>query len=129
MNPLRTCRARVGAALSIAFMAAAAHAMPQPSRADPADPQAAVPAVSYRSPLREYQRIGEQPVGDWRALNDRVRAIGGWRAYAREANTPDDADKARVAPPSKDAPPRDAQPAAPAAHGHGGHAGPSKKEP
>jgi hypothetical protein len=115
------------ASAAFAVVAASVQAAPDHARRDPANPQADVPAVSYRSPLSEFRRIGEQPVGSWRALNDQVRAIGGWRAYAREANAPEAADKAPPAPPPKDAAP--ANPAAPPASpgAHGGHSGMPKE--
>lgn len=129
MNSFPTRTARRAAALSLVVTAASLQAAPEPARKDPADPQADVPAVSYRSPLSDVRRIGDQPVGNWRALNDRVTAIGGWRAYAREANAPDSTTKPATAPPPKDASPaRPAQPATPAGHGaHGGHSGASKE--
>ena len=114
------------AAFSLTVAAAAVQAAPEPPRNDPADPQAAVPAVSYRSPLSNYRSIGDQPVGNWRALNDQVGAIGGWRAYAREANAPEGSGTPQPASPSKDpAPARRAQPASHA--DHGGPSGASKE--
>ena len=55
------------------------------SRPDPADPSARVPAAEYRSPFADYRPLGDEAVGNWRAANDEVGRIGGWRAYAREA--------------------------------------------
>lgn len=125
MDFLRTWAARGAAALPFAVAAASVHAA-EPARSDPANPQAAVPAVTYRSPLADYRRNGDQPVGNWRDLNDRVRAIGGWRAYAREANAPEGGDKPPPAtPPSDAAPARSTPPASPG--GHGGHSGAAKE--
>ena len=59
-----------------------------PGRADPLDAQAVVPTVRFNSAFAPYRRMGETPVGSWREANDTVTQIGGWRAYAREANTP-----------------------------------------
>jgi hypothetical protein len=54
-------------------------------RVDPLDPNAAVPALVYESSLARYRsHRAAQPI-DWRAANDTVNRIGGWRAYAREA--------------------------------------------
>ncbi len=50
-----------------------------------ADPSAAVPPLVYASPLRRYRPLGETQVGNWKDANDTVTRIGGWRAYAREA--------------------------------------------
>lgn len=40
----------------------------------------------YRSALENYQPYAEEKVLPWKEANDTVRAIGGWRAYAKEAN-------------------------------------------
>lgn len=81
---------------------------PQPSRAaDPTQAQADVPALAYRSALNTFRPWGEQAPGDWRALNDEVTRIGGWRSYLREVN------QAPAAPaPSKASTPALAPPAA-----------------
>lgn len=42
-------------------------------------------SLSYKSPLAEYRKFVEQPVGSWREANDNVGRIGGWRAYASES--------------------------------------------
>ncbi len=72
---------------------------PQPS-ADPLDAKAAVPAVTYRSGLAAHRRLGEAEPVPWREANDRVGRIGGWRAYAREANAPEPAGQTTPAPKS-----------------------------
>ncbi len=95
------------------------------SRPDPADPAALVPQASYRSAFADYRPLGEEAVGNWRAANDEVRRIGGWREYAREVQSPD--EKPGAAAPPKAAP---AAPAVPAgAHpGHGHHGMPGGKQ-
>ena len=40
---------------------------------------------AYRSAFDGYRRHAEQPVQPWREANDTVGRIGGWQAYAREA--------------------------------------------
>ena len=40
----------------------------------------------YRSAFEHYQPFAEDKVLPWKEANDTVRAIGGWRAYAKEAN-------------------------------------------
>ena len=62
-------------AAGAAFLALAAAAQPQPQAQPPA----------YSSAFEGYQPYTEQPVAPWRAANDNVGRIGGWRAYAREA--------------------------------------------
>lgn len=61
-------------------------------------------AVSYQSPLADYQRFTEEKLGAWREANDNVGRIGGWREYAKEARQP--ANSGAQAP-------TDAAPAAP----------------
>ncbi len=40
----------------------------------------------YHSAFENYQPITEEKVLPWKEANDTVRAIGGWRAYAKEAS-------------------------------------------
>ena len=61
-----------------------------------------------------YRRLGEDKRIDWKEANETVNRIGGWRAYAREAQQPDSAASA----PAGGAAPASAAGAAPA---HGGH--------
>ncbi len=71
---------------------------PAPSvGADPLDPQARVPAAAYTSALSTYRRLGEDKPVPWKEANETVNRIGGWRAYAREAQRPDAAAPARPA--------------------------------
>ncbi|GIZ13772.1 hypothetical protein [Pseudomonas sp. NCCP-436] len=51
---------------------------------DPLDAIAAVPAQNYLSPLHDYQAQVDEPLQDWRAANDLVGRIGGWRTYSME---------------------------------------------
>lgn len=53
---------------------------------DPTDPRAAIPIVQYRSPFHDYRPLGEDKALAWKAANDEVQRIGGWRAYAKEAS-------------------------------------------
>lgn len=85
---------RLIAALPACLLAALAQAQAPAPRPDPTDPGARVPAQSYRSPFADYKPLGETTVGDWRAANDEVGRIGGWRAYAREAQAPSPAPTA-----------------------------------
>ena len=103
-----------------------------PGFAQPATPPAAtaVPAPvsspstpglsGYRSAFDGYRNHADQPVGSWREANDRVGRIGGWRAYAREAQGGGAASAPGNRPPA--APPGSAS----GAHqdGHAGHAKP-----
>jgi hypothetical protein len=59
------------------------------SRPDPADAAVATPALQHRSALEANRRVNAEatPLA-WREANERVERIGGWRAYAREAQAP-----------------------------------------
>jgi hypothetical protein len=39
----------------------------------------------YTSPIADYQKFVDEKVLPWKAANDKVAEIGGWRAYAKEA--------------------------------------------
>lgn len=52
---------------------------------DPTDATLPVPLVRYQSPFADYRPLGEDQSKPWKDANDTVRAIGGWRTYAREA--------------------------------------------
>ena len=77
--------ALIGGASSV--VAAAAHRPPSEPRAarDPANGAAHVPPLNYRSPFAAHVDLGAAEVAPWRATNETVGRIGGWRAYAREA--------------------------------------------
>jgi hypothetical protein len=47
---------------------------------------AATPALTYRSPFDRYKSYGNPPPTTWRAANDNVGRIGGWRTYLREGS-------------------------------------------
>ena len=59
------------------------------ARPDPLDAKAEVAPMMYTSTLGRYRPTGDVKVGSWREANDTVTRIGGWRAYAREANQPE----------------------------------------
>ena len=82
---------------TVAAQAAAHTATPPTTRPDPMNADAAVPALTYLSSFANYRRLSEEskPLS-WREANDAVARIGGWRVYAREAQTPDPAPAAPV---------------------------------
>jgi hypothetical protein len=41
--------------------------------------------LAYTSPLASYKRFQDAPPGAWQDANQTVNRIGGWRAYARQA--------------------------------------------
>lgn len=55
---------------------------------NPLDATVAVPPVVHRSVFSGYRAQADAPLLGWKAANDEVGRIGGWRAYAREANAP-----------------------------------------
>lgn len=84
------------AALAVLLMPAATAAQDRPAvradaradaRPNAADPGAATAPLVHRSTLSSYRRTGgeDPPATAWREANDTVGRIGGWRAYAREA--------------------------------------------
>lgn len=87
---------------------------------DPMDPAAPVRVQPYRSAFAGYRAFGEQASGSWRSANALTGKIGGWRAYAREIQTPDEApapiDRAQTPAPTPDAAAK--PPSAPAKHDH-----------
>jgi hypothetical protein len=83
-------RALVAAALVISASLARAQGLAdRVPRPDPLDARASVPAVEYRSPLSRYQRLGQDKPMPWKDANETVNRIGGWKAYAREAQQPE----------------------------------------
>jgi hypothetical protein len=79
----------MGLTLLLASAGAQSQSAPAPTKADPQDPQASVPALVYVSSLRASKAPVEQAALSWRQANDTVTRIGGWRAYVREAQQPD----------------------------------------
>lgn len=81
---------RAALVLATAWLSTSLAAQPQrpPQPADPTQAQADTPALAYRSALQTYRPWREQAPGNWRALNDEVTRIGGWRSYLREVNEP-----------------------------------------
>ena len=115
----------------LAATAAAAGAQttaPPAHAADPANAQATVPRAVHSSAFAGYRRHAEPaPIG-WKEANDTVSRIGGWRAYAREAQQPEAPPTNSLLPASTPtAKPAGAPPAAmpiPMPAGHGGHKSP-----
>lgn len=114
--PHRISRWLVPIALSATTLAAHSQPAPKAAQPDPMDAQAHVPALVYLSALGRIPHDQSGGLVDWREANDAVRRIGGWRAYAREAQQPEPAPSAPA--------PALAKPdsgAMPMPHGHGGH--------
>jgi hypothetical protein len=117
-------RASVNAAVfvpTLLALSASIQAKPEPraSLSDPLDPTTPVPALVYRSSLTASKPPPEAPTS-WRQANDTVTGIGGWRAYARQAQQ-SAVPEAPKPPPSQAMP---AHKAMPAHLGHGAHSSP-----
>jgi hypothetical protein len=89
---------RIPCVLVACACSAALSAPAQSTKADPADAAASVPALVHRSSLGDYRRHADPAPADWKGANQTVERIGGWRAYAREANAPAPAASAASAP-------------------------------
>ncbi|MBL8516392.1 MAG: hypothetical protein JNM76_05420 [Betaproteobacteria bacterium] len=89
------------AALPLAAESQTRHEHHQPpTAAAKSAPQSAPPTASApaRAPnssaFARYQRFTpDEPLKDWRQVNDTVRAIGGWQAYGLEAARAIEAEK------------------------------------
>ena len=91
MNVLKLLRGLSAALVCVAPVVMAQTQSPAhvPHRADPLDPKAPVPSAVYQSPLNGYRGMGADSPTSWITANETVNRIGGWRAYAREAQTPE----------------------------------------
>jgi hypothetical protein len=84
--PLKRLRIVLPVALALAFT------VPVVSAGDETGKASLPTNLRYTSPLAAYRKFAEQPVGSWRDANDNVGRVGGWRAYAREAQDPTPAE-------------------------------------
>ena len=87
--------------------------------AEPAATSARAPG--YESAFQDYRAHREEPLADWRALNDEVGRIGGHVGIMRQdgakAGAPAGAPRDAALHPATSGTPRDGAPP-PAAHGH-----------
>lgn len=89
---MKTNRAAPLALCALCCLGLAARAQPvgpSASLSPPGEPtraEAAAPRLIYRSPFEGYRPHRDITPGPWRAMNDEVARIGGWKAYAREAH-------------------------------------------
>ncbi|TXH59059.1 MAG: hypothetical protein E6Q93_09605 [Burkholderiaceae bacterium] len=107
-NPTRESPRQLVLPGILLLLAGTAMAQPAADAAQPSLPS----KLQYVSPLRAYKPYADQPVESWREANDRVGRIGGWRAYAKEA---------QMGQPAKDAPQDPVKAPTPAADPHAGH--------
>ena len=88
---------RLNAAAVGVMLASASHAQPGPT-APAAASQASSPAPATpaeksgagSSAFDGYKPYTDEPIGNWKAANENVAQIGGWREYAKQAQQPDD---------------------------------------
>lgn len=78
-----------------------------------ADRATQITQLRYESALSNYRPYADEPLQSWRDANATVGQIGGWRAYAKEAQ----AKEAQAEEPGKERP---------AADPHSGHHGGAK---
>ena len=76
---------RLFPAATLAFVALPAVAL----SGDPADPGASVRPLAHRSTLAGRPAPDTPEVADWRATNERVRAVGGWKVYLKQLQAPE----------------------------------------
>jgi hypothetical protein len=77
-------------------------AAPSAPFASPAAAAAAHPnSTPYRSAFEGYQPFSEQRPVPWAEANDTVRAVGGWRAYAKEASEAEEQPQPATSSPGK----------------------------
>ena len=87
------------AALGV-MLAGASHAQPGPTApmaaSQASSPAPAPPAAASAnsgtgaSAFDGYKPYTDEPPGNWKAANENVARIGGWREYAKQAQQPDD---------------------------------------
>lgn len=112
--------------LCIAAFAAQAQGASSPSaasattRPNPLDAKASVPALNYRSAFAGYRGFSDDKLLSWREANEAVARIGGWRAYAREAQQSETKPSNTPAPVA----PEPGGGATPMPHGHSAHESP-----
>jgi hypothetical protein len=81
------------------FLAATAACAAAPAERDPLDPRAAVPPLRHSSALAGYRAPKNPAPTDWREANDTTAHVGGWRAYARQAQAGDAAPATQIPQP------------------------------
>jgi len=66
------------------------------ARHDPADPRLSVPAPASESAYVGYRSFREEPLADWRTVNDEMRSLGGHAGHIREQAAPADRAEPRA---------------------------------
>ena len=88
---------RLSAAALGVTLASASHAQPGPTApaaasqaSSPAPATPAAKSVVGSSAFDGYKPYTDEPIGNWKAANENVAQIGGWREYAKQAQQADD---------------------------------------
>jgi len=89
-------------------------------RPNPANPQASVPPVEYRSAFEGYRPFVEEHLRDWRKSNEEVGAAGG-QAGHRPGQSPSHHVPKEGSKPESSGGPSEKRRDAPPHQGHGGH--------
>lgn len=99
-NPLLAAACLIAAVAPVLNVAAHAQAAPNPpaERPDPLHAEVVVPLAQYRSAFTGYRPLAEEKVMPWKETNDSAGRIGGWRAYARQAQELDPSAPAEATP-------------------------------
>ena len=98
--------ATLAGALMFACAAYAQSAADIKATTTPVPPVTSPSPAPYPSAFKSYKPYTDESVGNWKAANDTVSRIGGWRAYAKEAQGLD----AQAAPDTPQTPQRPASP-------------------
>ena len=88
---------------AVAALVLATAATAQPRVPEPAQPTAPAPVLRYQSAFDGYRALGDDAVGNWRAVNDRVREAAAKGAHAGHS-APTPAGASAPATPSQPAP-------------------------
>ena len=87
---------RLSAAAFFVMFAGASHAQPGPTApatasqaSSPAPATLAAKSGAGTSAFDGYKPYTDEPIGNWKAANENVAQIGGWREYAKQAQQPD----------------------------------------
>jgi hypothetical protein len=68
---------------TLAWLALVGLAMPAYAQTQAASKTAPIP-LPEPAAFADYRAYADAPIAPWRETNDRVREVGGWRAYARQ---------------------------------------------
>jgi hypothetical protein len=104
-----------------ALLLAGAAAAQSAGRMNPADPQASVPPVEYRSAFEGYRPFAEEDLRDWRKSNDAVGAAGGHAGHRPGQGPGQQAPKPQAGKPESSGGPAQKRGDAHPDQGHGGH--------